>query len=69
MYRLYQALYTRRDGPPTAEEVQLAQGTVPVDAEAAKAFLGNVETATANIIQALQGQAQKARVINSLLRY
>ncbi|KAF8144260.1 hypothetical protein K438DRAFT_1632044, partial [Mycena galopus ATCC 62051] len=73
MYRLYQALYTRRDEPPTQQEVDLAHGDVPVDSEAAKIYLGKVESATANIIKSLENQAKKSRgdfsqeVFNTLL--
>ncbi|KAK7001098.1 hypothetical protein R3P38DRAFT_2796132 [Favolaschia claudopus] len=73
MYRLYQALYTRRDEPPTQQEIDLARGKIPVDSEAAKLYLGRIETATANIIQSLENQAKKARgdfsqeVFNTLL--
>lgn len=62
MYRLYQALYTRRDEPPTQQEIELAHGDVPVDAEAAKTYLGKVESATENIIKSLENQAKKSRV-------
>ncbi|KAK7007663.1 ribonuclease H-like domain-containing protein [Favolaschia claudopus] len=73
MYRLYQALYTRRDEPITPQEIDLARGKIPVDSEAAKLYLGRIETATANIIQSLENQAKKARgdfsqeVFNTLL--
>ncbi|KAJ6481152.1 hypothetical protein C8R45DRAFT_1151991 [Mycena sanguinolenta] len=73
MYRLYQALYTRKDEPPTAQEVELARGNVPVDSEAAKTYLGKVEYATANILKSLENQAKKSRgdfsqeVFNTLL--
>ncbi|KAJ7797367.1 hypothetical protein B0H13DRAFT_1674519, partial [Mycena leptocephala] len=62
MYRLYQALYTRRDEPPTPQEIDLARGNVPVDSEAAKIYLGKVESATTNIIKSLENQAKKSRV-------
>ncbi|KAJ6609422.1 hypothetical protein B0H10DRAFT_1694829, partial [Mycena sp. CBHHK59/15] len=61
MYRLYQALYTRRDESPTQQEIELARGDVPVDAEAAKTYLGKVESATANIIKSLENQVKKSR--------
>ncbi|KAJ7440564.1 hypothetical protein B0H11DRAFT_1669251, partial [Mycena galericulata] len=73
MYRLYWALYTRKDEPPTQHEIQLARGDVPIDSEAAKAYLGKLESATANIIKSLENQAKKARgdfsqdVFNTLL--
>ncbi|KAK6977279.1 Transposase-like protein [Favolaschia claudopus] len=73
MYRLYQALYTRRDEPITPQEIDLARGKIPVDSDAAKLYLGRIETATANIIQSLENQAKKARgdfsqeVFNTLL--
>ncbi|KAJ6609173.1 hypothetical protein B0H10DRAFT_2194010 [Mycena sp. CBHHK59/15] len=73
MYRLYCALYTRREEPPTQQEIELARGDVPIDSEAAKAYLGKVETATANILKSLEVQAKKARgdfsqeVFNTLL--
>ncbi|KAJ7495644.1 hypothetical protein B0H11DRAFT_1910397 [Mycena galericulata] len=63
MYRLYWALYTRKDEPPTQHEIQLARGDVPIDSEAAKAYLGKLESATASIIKSLENQAKKARVI------
>jgi hypothetical protein len=62
MYRLYQALHTRRDEPPTPQEIDLARGNVPVDSDAAKIYLGKVESATANIIKSLENQAKKSRV-------
>ncbi|KAJ6582858.1 hypothetical protein B0H10DRAFT_1962360 [Mycena sp. CBHHK59/15] len=73
MYRLYQALYTRRDEPPTQQEIELAHGDVPIDGEAPKLYLGKVELATANIIKSLETQAKKSRgdfsqeVFNTLL--
>ncbi|KAJ7443763.1 hypothetical protein B0H11DRAFT_1931431 [Mycena galericulata] len=62
MYRLYCALHIRRDEPPTQQEIDLARGDVSIDSDAAKAYLGKVETATANIIKSLENQAKKARV-------
>ncbi|KAJ7808621.1 hypothetical protein B0H13DRAFT_2385778 [Mycena leptocephala] len=50
------------DEPPTQQEIDLARGDVPIDSDAAKAYLGKVETATANIIKSLENQAKKARV-------
>lgn len=61
MYRLYCALYTRKDELPTQQEIELARGDAPIDGDAAKAYLGKVETATANIIKSLETQAKKAR--------
>ncbi|KAJ7489773.1 hypothetical protein B0H11DRAFT_1912769 [Mycena galericulata] len=62
MYRLYCALHIRRDEPPTQQGIDLARGDVSIDSDAAKAYLGKVETATANIIKSLENQAKKARV-------
>lgn len=64
MYRLFLALYTRKDAPPTQAEVDLARGDVPADGEAAKAYLGKVETATASILKGLERQAKKAQVLD-----
>lgn len=66
MYRLFLALYTRKDVPPTAGEVDLARGNVPADGEAAKAYLGKVETATQSILKGLERQAKKAQVFVQL---
>jgi hypothetical protein len=62
MYRLFLALYTRKDAPPTQAEVDLARGNIPADGEAARAYLGKVETATASILKGLERQAKKALV-------
>jgi hypothetical protein len=62
MYRLFRAFYTRKDVPPTQGEVDLARGDIPADGEAAKAYLGKVETATSSILKGLERQAQKAQV-------
>ncbi|KAJ7909419.1 hypothetical protein B0H13DRAFT_1616577 [Mycena leptocephala] len=62
MYRLFLALYTRKDVPPTEAEVNLARGNVPADGDAAKAYLGKVETATSSILKGLERQAKKVQV-------
>lgn len=62
MYRLFLALYTRKDVPPTDAEINLARGNVPADGDAAKAYLGKVETATSSILKGLERQAKKAQV-------
>ncbi|KAJ7922597.1 hypothetical protein B0H13DRAFT_1534487, partial [Mycena leptocephala] len=61
MYRLFLALYTRKDVPPTEAEVNLARGNVPADGDAAKAYLGKVETATSSILKGLERQAKKVQ--------
>ncbi|KAJ7628082.1 hypothetical protein B0H17DRAFT_861227, partial [Mycena rosella] len=53
MYRLFLALYTRKDQPPTQGEIDLARGNVPADGEAAKAYLGKVENAASSILKSL----------------
>ncbi|KAJ7917265.1 hypothetical protein B0H13DRAFT_1608453 [Mycena leptocephala] len=62
MYRLFLALYTCKDVPPTEAEVNLARGNVPADGDAAKAYLGKVETATSSILKGLERQAKKVQV-------
>lgn len=62
MYRLFLALYTRKDVPPTEAEVNLARGNVPADGNAAKEYLGKVETATSSIMKGLERQAKKVQV-------
>jgi hypothetical protein len=62
MYRLYCALHIRKDKPPRQQEIDLARGDVAIDSDATKAYLGKVETATANILKSLENQARKARV-------
>ncbi|KAF8170047.1 hypothetical protein K438DRAFT_1773969 [Mycena galopus ATCC 62051] len=59
MSRLFLALYTRKDERPTQAEIDLAHGNVPADAEAAKVYLGTVETTTSNILKSLEAQAKK----------
>lgn len=61
MYRLHCALYTCKDKLPAQQEIEPPRGGVPIDGDAAKAYLGKVETATANIIKSLETQAKKAR--------
>ncbi|KAF8184311.1 hypothetical protein K438DRAFT_2161513, partial [Mycena galopus ATCC 62051] len=60
MYRLFLALYTRKDECPTQAEIDLAQGNVPADTAAAKVYLGTVESTTASILKSLEVQAKKA---------
>ncbi|KAJ6622119.1 hypothetical protein B0H10DRAFT_1944951 [Mycena sp. CBHHK59/15] len=60
MHCLYSALHTQ-SGPPTDDQVKLAQGSIPVDAAAAKEYLGKVEMATSSIIKGLEQQARKAQ--------
>ncbi|KAJ7938819.1 hypothetical protein B0H13DRAFT_1851401 [Mycena leptocephala] len=73
MYRLFCALYTRKDLPPTQSEVDLAHGDIPLDGEAAKEYLGKIENATSSILKGLERQAKKAQgnfeqeVFNNLL--
>ncbi|KAJ7692729.1 hypothetical protein B0H17DRAFT_914150, partial [Mycena rosella] len=73
MYRLFLALYTRKDQPPTQGEIDLARGNVPADGEAAKAYLGKVENAASSILKSLERQAKKAQgdfdqeIFNNLL--
>jgi hypothetical protein len=62
MFRLFLALYARKDVPPTQGEIDLARGNVSADADAAKAYLGKVENATENIMKGLERQAKKAQV-------
>lgn len=60
MYRLFRALYTRKEDQPTQAEIDLARGNVPTDGDAAKAYLGKVESATESILKGLERQAMKA---------
>jgi hypothetical protein len=60
MYRLFRALYTRKEDQPTQAEIDLARGNVPTDGDAAKAYLGKVESATGSILKGLERQAMKA---------
>ncbi|KAJ6559622.1 hypothetical protein B0H19DRAFT_905208, partial [Mycena capillaripes] len=57
MYRLYEAM-SRRQSPPTQEEIDLASGATVMDAAAAAEYLGKVETATANIVKLFEAQSR-----------
>lgn len=69
MYRLFLALYTRKDEPPTQAEVDLARGNVPAYGEAAKAYLGKVEHAADSILKGLERQAKKAQVFHYFILF
>ncbi|KAF8214655.1 hypothetical protein K438DRAFT_1955705 [Mycena galopus ATCC 62051] len=47
--------------PPTEEQIELAQGAIPVNDAAAKEYLGKVEVVTSNIIKSLEHQARKVQ--------
>jgi hypothetical protein len=59
MYCLFLALYTRKDERPTQAEIELARGNVPADTEAAKVYLGTVESTTSNILKALRHRQRR----------
>jgi hypothetical protein len=61
MHRLYSALHTQAQ-LPSDEQVKLAQGAIPVNGDAAKAYLGKVEMAASSILKGLEQQAKKAKV-------
>ena len=61
MHRLYEAM-SRRQTPPTQEEIDLARGATVMDAAAANAYLGKVESVTANIVKLFEAQSRASTV-------
>jgi hypothetical protein len=60
-YRLYLILKDRADAP-TDEELAIASGEKVLDAEAANAYLGQVEVASANLRSMFAKQTQENAV-------
>jgi hypothetical protein len=61
MHRLYEAM-SRRQTPPTQEEIDLARGATVMDAAAASEYLGKVEAVTANIVKLFEAQSRASTV-------
>ena len=61
MHRLYNILKDSTD-PPTDDELAIASGKKVLDAEAANAYLGRVETASANLLSMFAKQSQENAV-------
>ncbi|KAJ6454441.1 hypothetical protein C8R47DRAFT_997278 [Mycena vitilis] len=66
MHRLYEAM-SRRQTPPTQEEIDLARGASVMDAAAAAEYLGKVEAVTANIVKLFEAQVRSSTVRQTLL--
>jgi hypothetical protein len=61
MYRLYLILKDRNE-PPTDEEKAIASGKQVLDPSKAAEYLGQLERASANIVEAFRQQHQNAAV-------
>ena len=58
MYRLY-IILKDRTGPPTDDELAIASAEKVLDTEAANAYLGRVEAASANLLSLFAKQSQE----------
>ena len=61
MYRLYIILKDRTE-PPTDDELAIASAEKVLDTEAANAYLGRVEAASANLLSLFAKQSQENAV-------